>query len=114
MVCLNRRQKRFILNNEVEKIVYVPLDDLLNSDNYRCYRLDMNEIKVKQMESRPRDYLCYIHNDGPSHEILWGATLRITMKFLEIIFDFIPPELDSLPVVEGVLSRQYLSGQSSS
>jgi hypothetical protein len=44
-------------------------------------------------------------------EVLWGATYRITVGFLENIFDFNPPALKTLPVVEGALDQMYLTGQ---
>jgi len=36
MVAWINRQKRFLPNWEVEKIVYVPLRELLNPESYAC------------------------------------------------------------------------------
>jgi hypothetical protein len=44
-------------------------------------------------------------------ELLWGATYRITMRLLEITFDFAPPAIGDLPRIDGRLSERYLTGE---
>jgi hypothetical protein len=45
---------------------------------------------------------------GDSHvEILWGATYRIAMSFLDICFDFKPPASDGRPIFSAHLTDDY-------
>ena len=57
-----------------------------------------------------KDYPCFVHEHPDGHEVLWGATFRITMVFLEIVFGFKPPVMESLPIVHGSLDENYLTG----
>jgi hypothetical protein len=110
MVCRIGRQKRFIPNWEVEKIVYIPFRNLLNPSLYARYRLKIETSQEQEKHPDIRDYPCFIHHSGDSTEVLWGATFRITMVFLEIVFGFKPPDMASLPVVFGSLDKNYLTG----
>jgi len=106
-----QRQKRFYPNWEVEKILYIPLRELLEPANYRRYRLRMKTAAAGEPAPLTRDYLCFRFQNKTDNEILWGATFRITSIFLEYVFGFKPPGLEDLPVVEGSLDRTYLTGQ---
>lgn len=106
LVCWVPRQNRFRLNWEVEKLVYVPLKDLLNPNNYACFRLSSEIPRRHWNDATENDFPCFVQ--GP--ERLWGATYRITMTFLEIVFGFTPPDMRSLPVIYGKLDRNYATG----
>jgi len=106
-----RRQRRFFPNWEVEKIIYIPLRELLNPANYRRYRLRMQMTEAADSSPSTRDYLCFRFQKNDDLEVLWGATFRITLLFLEYIFDFHPPALETLPIVKGRLDQNYLTGQ---
>ncbi len=106
LVCWVPRQKRFTLNWEVEKLVYIPLKDLLDPKNYACYRLSSEIPRKHWNNSTESDFPCFVQDS----ERLWGATFRITMTFLEIVFGFTPPEMSSLPVIYGKLGRNYATG----
>jgi hypothetical protein len=41
---------------------------------------------------------------------LWGVTDRIVTLFLELIFKFNAPEINSLPVIHRILDERYLYG----
>jgi hypothetical protein len=110
LVCWIPRQKRFRPNWEVEKIVYIPLSKLLDSKNYARYRLNLEQVPGQRRNPGRYDFLCFIHRDQNVTENLWGATFRITMAFLEIAFGFKPPVMDYLPVVNGKLDENYLTG----
>jgi hypothetical protein len=99
-------QKRFYPNWEVEKIIYIPLQDLLNPDQYVRYRL---QIETRSDSARANTYPCFRYEKGNETELLWGATYRITMVFLKDVFGFVPPAGDSLPQIQGRLSRSYLN-----
>jgi hypothetical protein len=103
------RQRRFFPNWEVEKIVSIPLRSLLKESNYACYRLRM--VSNHMTKGRVRDFPCFVHRDADEQEVLWGATYRMVMDFLEIVNGFFPPDVESLPVVHGTLGRNYLTGE---
>jgi len=99
---------RFRPNWEVERIVEIPLRSLLDPAGYVCYRI----ARAAGDDSHAVRHLPAFRAPGPGADILWGATFRITMDFLKIVFNFGPPPIDSLPVVAGELARDYLTGES--
>ena len=111
LVAWTPRQKRFYPNWEVEKIVYVPLKELLKPSNYACYRLQLNLQQHSRPSDMPRDFPCFRLKTDKKSELLWGATYHITTVFLEYVFKFSPPAIDDLPVVEATLDETYLTGQ---
>ena len=110
LVCWNKWQERFHTNREVEKVIYIPIKDLLKPDHYACFRLRTDDGEQRENKGATQDFLCYLHAGDERQENLWGATFRITMNFLEIVFGFKPPDLQSLPVIEGSLDKNYLTG----
>ena len=110
MACWINRQKRFFPNWEVEKVVHIPLGNLLDPSYYARYRLNIGTSIKNSGHPNTTDYPCFIHRHPDGHEVLWGATFRITMVFLEIVFGFKPPVIESLPIVYGSLDENYLTG----
>lgn len=110
MVCWTHRQRKFFPNWEVEKVVYIPLQNLLNPSNYARYRLDIGLPNKSGKNIQIIDYPCFLHENSDEREVLWGATFRITMAFLENVFGFKPPAVESLPVIHGSLDENYLTG----
>ena len=104
------RQTRFLPNWEVEKIVRISLRDLLNPDYYARYRLDFGPLYTNGKNGTTQDFSCFVHKEQEENEILWGATYRMVMVFLELVFGFSPPDIESLPVVYGALDKNYLTG----
>ena len=111
MVCWIVRQKRFISNCEVEKVVYIPLRDLLNLDNYACYKIKLSHLAAQKFQKVRGDYSCFLYKDKKETDILWGVTFRIVMLFLKSAFGFKPPEISSLPVVIETLDNNYFTGK---
>ncbi len=111
LVCRVKRQRRFFPNWEVEKIVPIPLGHLLDSERYVQYRLTIDiprpDRDVPEIKHLPG--FMHRYRQGGS-DIFWGATLRMALQFLEIVYGFRPPEIDSLPVVPGQLTSEYLTG----
>ncbi len=103
-------QQRYVPNGEVEKVVYVPLKDLLMPGNYARYRLVFTPEIEKHLNAKSNDFPCFILGGENGEALLWGATFRITMTFLNIVFGFVPPPLASLRVVHGQLKSDYLKG----
>ena len=127
MVCQIQRQKKFYLNCEVDKIINIPLRTLLIPSNYALYKLQINfpEEDLKQHDDKKyidKKYIdkkhidkkhiielpCFIHNEKNCSEMLWGATFRIIMDFLKIIFNFKPPDQNFLPVIHGSIGKNYI------
>jgi hypothetical protein len=104
-------QKVFFPNWEVEKIIYIPLRKLLDPANYRRYRLGTKIPGDGDEAETTRDYPCFRIQNNREIDILWGATFKITTVFLAYMFGFKPPGLENLPVVEGTLDQNYLTGQ---
>jgi hypothetical protein len=111
MVAWIERQKRFFPNWEVEKIVHIPIRDLLNPAYYGRYRLNMETNPGTISPDNQREFPCFRFCKDDSFEVLWGATFRITILFLKYVFDFDPPVFDKLPIVSGNLDQNYLTGQ---
>lgn len=105
-----KHQKRFIPNREVDKIVRIPIDNLLLPENYACYALTMENPVNGDKKKVNSHYPCFLHWEGDKMELLWGATYRIIENFLYQVFDFTPPSLKTLPIVYGHLDGQYLTG----
>jgi hypothetical protein len=104
------RQRRFFPNWEVDKVVYVPVRNLLKADHYACYRVRMTNRLEEGNDGLWQDFPCFLHQDENEREILWGATYKIVMLFLELVFGFRPPEGALLPVVYGSLGENYFTG----
>mgnify|MGYP001813463654 CR=1 FL=1 len=111
MVGWIKRQKRFFPNWEVEKVLYVPLLDLLNPNYYGRYRLRMGPNPGQGGIESVKDFPCFQLQTQNGKEILWGATYRITIDFLESVFDFKPPAIQTPMVIEGTLDETYLNGK---
>ena len=101
------RQKKFLPNWEVDKILYIPIRNFLNPENYGVFRLRLNGGQKQTMGDLDPCYPCYRHETGSETEILWGATYRIVMNFLYAVFGFEPPGAKNLPLFDWQLSETY-------
>ena len=99
-------QKRFYPNWEVEKIVRIPLRNLLDPAKYARYHLRIQNPSAGDILNT---FPCFRLQKAGEDEILWGATYRITIGFLKRVFDFEPPNMRSLPEIHGRLGSSYLS-----
>ena len=102
-------QKHFRLNGEVEKIVPVPIQALLNPDNYASFQLTYPSGLPAGIDTKRREFPCFVHRQEGATEILWGVTYRIVMIFLAQIFDFAPPQTSDLPGIDNQLSPNYFN-----
>jgi hypothetical protein len=103
-------QQRFFPNWEVEKIIRIPMRNLLNPDSYARYRLGFKLGKENPKNGETEDFPCFLHEDHDGKEVLWGATYRVVTVFLDLVYGFRPPGAGSLPVVHGTLDMQYYEG----
>ena len=102
--------QRFRTNWEVDKIVYLPLRELVDVKNYYRYHLKMGYISSGRPGADTRELPSFRHHTGTDNETLWGATYHIAMQFLRLAFQFEPPALPDLPVINGRLGSNYLTG----
>jgi 8-oxo-dGTP pyrophosphatase MutT (NUDIX family) len=110
MVVWVRHQKRFFLNREVEKVVTIPIKDLLKPEKYVRFRMRFESYV--DGEEALQDFPGFLHEDEEGQEVLWGVTYRIVMVILEVLFNFQSPEMDGLKVVEGMRDENYLNSPS--
>jgi len=99
------RQRRFFPNWEVADIIYIPLRTFLEPKRYARYQLDI-ETPAGNVPYQ-KEFACFLHQHNGKTEVLWGATFRITMIFLELVFRFKPPDPLLLPEVQGILKQSY-------
>ena len=104
-------QKQFKPNWEVERIVRIPLGSFLEPDNYIRYRVSMGGAAGSAKPDTVRDVPGFRWVTSYGAELLWGATYRITMRLLNIAFDFTPPAIEDLPQVSARLPESYLTGE---
>jgi hypothetical protein len=111
MVAWVRRQKKFTLSWEVDRLVHLPFRALLNPFNYARYRLNVPAHLEWRFRARTVDFPCFLYSHAGRAELLWGATYRIVTLFLEMVFGFVPPAHDRLPLVPASLSEDYVNGK---
>lgn len=107
------QQRRFYPNWEVADLVYLPLEALLEPGNYARLHYRFNTADTHLPRGTAGEMPCYIHRGaaGSDPEVLWGATFRITMGFLDLVFGFRPPPMAHLPVVVRDLDDTYINGR---
>jgi len=110
MVVWMHGNARFRPNWEVERIIRIPLKDLLDPQLYATCRLQMDSAAPAQPRHTSGDYPCFQCRMPAHTELLWGATYRITMTFMEYVFGFRPPGESDRQVIEGTLDPDYLTG----
>lgn len=100
-------------NWEVDRIVPIRLRDMTTPANYGRFRPTIVSPTGDGLQRlRPVDFPCFIHQASEGREMLWGATYRIALDFLNSVFGFVPPEDSKLPLVHRALDETYLNGSS--
>lgn len=103
------RQQRFFPNWEVEKIIAVPIRSFLDPAHYARCRISFGPGRERPAASSEEIFPCFCLPDASEPEILWGATYRMVIRFLELVFDFRPPPVDALPLVSKRLGEGYIN-----
>lgn len=106
-----RTARRFRPNWEVQRVVRVPLRDLLDPHRYVRLAVRLEPTHAGPAEAAERIHPAFRMPAGGGTEILWGATFRIVAGFLQFVFDFTPPALEGLPQVSTQLGNAYLAGK---
>ena len=105
------RQQHFRPNWEVERIVRIPLRTLLVPDGYMALHLRMEGGNAEGRETKASEFPAFRFRSLNGTEVLWGATYRITMNFMEQVFGFQPPEHANGTAIEKRLTAEYLTGK---
>ncbi|CAB5104816.1 hypothetical protein D3OALGA1CA_4785 [Olavius algarvensis associated proteobacterium Delta 3] len=103
-------EQHFKTNWEVERIITIPLRDLLDSQNYRTYQIVYSPEVAARLGTPSQEFPAFRFEDNDSVEILWGVTFRIVRSFLKLVFKYNMPPLDVLPLAEGTLGMEYYTG----
>jgi hypothetical protein len=98
------RQQRFFTNWEVDRIVRIPVRSFFKAENYARFRMNLDE------KESAWEMPCFIHRNSQQNDYLWGATYRITVQFLELVFGYSTPPVATRPLVEYQLSPDYYTG----
>ncbi|MBN1829385.1 MAG: hypothetical protein JW884_09615 [Deltaproteobacteria bacterium] len=96
-------------NDEVEKIVDVPLSLFCDPSNYGMLRLAGEGDARNESPGFP----CLLFSDKGTEEILWGATFTIIRSFFTNVLQQDPVPETPLTIAERTLPRNYLTGDNS-
>jgi len=107
---LVEKRWKFHSSPEVDKMTAIPLETFYNTDNYNFFSIRYPDYTTDGMETERR-FPCLTHtNTKGEEEILWGATFDIILSFLDIVFDFTPPEIQPDKIITRTLHPDYLTG----
>lgn len=101
--------RRYRPNWEVQRVVTLPLRHLLDPGRY--VRCEMRGAPLRPGLSHGRIHPAFQLDPGSGGEILWGATYRIVLSFLQAVFGFTPPAPESVPLFNVLLGEDYLTGR---
>ncbi|MEW6444068.1 MAG: CoA pyrophosphatase [bacterium] len=97
-------------NREVEKVLHVPIRALLAPENYGTCSMRVEGSMPAGVEIPDWEVPCLIIPDQGKDEILWGATFKILLTFLETALDFPVSEIRPARKVTRVLPAHYFTG----
>ena len=104
-------QKTFKPNWEVAAIPFIPLKSLLEPHSYVGLEMIYTATSDRLGGGAHQLFGGFRFDHMGREEILWGATYRIVVRFLELIFDFHPPPLETLPVRQRHMAANYMQGR---
>ena len=110
LVGLVEKQQSYRPNHEVDRVVEIPLSAFFDKASYATYCVNNHH----RPQDREFETLCLPwRNPDGEEDILWGATLRIIMDFLRIVFNFTPPDTIAGRVITTTLPEGYMKGNGS-
>jgi len=99
------------MNPEVDKLIEIPLKQFFEVHHYARFIIE-SPSTIPAQEDEPPFFPCFVHDDAEGHqEILWGATFKIIMTFLHIVFQFQLPYIPATHQFRRVLTSDYLTGR---
>jgi len=114
MVVWLESKQRFKTNWEVERIITIPVRNLLDHRNYRTYHISYAPKVAARLGVVSQKFPAFHLEDDRFVEILWGVTFRIVQTLLKLVFSYDKPPLDVLPTVNGTLGMEYYTGHTKS
>jgi 8-oxo-dGTP pyrophosphatase MutT (NUDIX family) len=110
LVVLVKNTPSYRPNHEVERIVEIPVKAFFQRENYARYQIEVVD-SIRSSDQTSWEFPCFVQREEETgQEILWGATLYIIIRFLEILFDFKLPDIRSNPVISRTLQHSYITG----
>lgn len=98
-------------NWEVEAVLRVPLRDFFDPANYGICDFAVTSARDEREETLFGEYPCLVISASGGEEILWGATFRILMEFMERVFGLSLLAMNPSRRVAKALPPQYFSGK---
>ncbi len=99
-------------NEEVERIVEIPLKSFYNEACFRRYLIEYKLTNTGGV-SEFLEFPCLIQkNDHGDEDVLWGATFNIIISFLKIVLDYQLPNWQSQEIIRRTLPDNYITGNS--
>ena len=109
LVACVKRPWQFRPNQEVDKVVEIPLRHFFEERHYAWFSIDST---YRGDDDPHRHFPCYVVQNGSGvPDILWGATFNIIQVFLKIIFDFRLPAIPEDRLFTRVLTSEYVTGR---
>jgi len=110
LVCFIPEQVEFKLNDEVEKIIEIPISTFFDTSNYAYLEIE-STFHDKIAPIQKNQFPCIILEDTKKEQdILWGATFNIIMDFLRIISDNGLPAISPTKTIKKNLTKTYVFG----
>jgi hypothetical protein len=101
-------------NWEVDSVLRVPLGAFFDPANYAICRFLVKDPSEGGEAIHDWEYPCLVVSDPGGEEILWGATFKILMNFMERVFDLPVGQINPSRKVLKELSPYYFTGMNRS
>lgn len=98
-------------NWEVESVLRVPLQAFFDPANYAICRFLIAPSPEEGEETLDWEYPCLVVRDQEGEEILWGATFKILMNFMQHVFGLPVEQINPSKRVLKELSPHYFQGK---
>jgi len=103
-VCFLQKQSEYRLNDEVDRIIDMPLTLFFDERSY--FRLAV-EIPERGEQDEEFPCLLFLDRNGTQEHILWGATFYLIMNLLEIVYDLKIPPIPETRTIKKTLLADY-------
>jgi len=98
-------------NWEVESVLRLPLRAFLDPENYAICRFLVQTPSEEGQETLEWEYPCLVINEPTGEEILWGATFKILMNFMDRVFELPIEQINPSRRIVKELSPYYFNGK---
>jgi len=98
-------------NWEVESVLRLPLRTFFDPENYAICKFLVRTPSEEGQGMLEWEYPCLVINDPAGEEILWGATFKILMDFMERVFELPVGQINPSRSISRELSPYYFNGK---